>query len=224
MQQADMSNVCQARFRPPARAACLLRFEPGRRALSPHALLVLLGCLVLLAASGPVQATRDFMAAGVLLVAHEGDSAFVFLGRSRYRAWYEALAGRREVVASASGEQVRRQETAYETALRECFEESRGFLRPELLRDITDRTRFIRDGAIVLFFANIEKFLIADLMASPLPPGGGAFAEIADYAWVPVDHVLASGDEWVDDDTGRRILVRKELKSRLIRARQAGWI
>ena len=50
------------------------------------------------------------------------------------------------------------------------------------------------------------------------------FREIVDYAWVSVEAVLSSEDAFVVDDAGRRVQVRGRLKSRLVRARAAGWL
>lgn len=182
--------------------------------------------IAMLFISGPTTATPDFTAAGVLLVANESGSTFVFLGRDRYRHWYEMLAGRREFVLDSGAENGSRRETAYETALRECFEESRGFLKPDYLSDVTDSAELIRDGSFVFFRAEIEKFSVDEIMRAQIPDtvNRDAFREIADYAWVSVEAVLSSDDAFVVDDAGRRIQVRGRLKSRLVRARAAGWL
>jgi len=174
----------------------------------------------------PAGATREFVAAGILLVARDNGSVLVLLGRDRNRPWYEMLGGRRQLNSGIDNGHAREGETAYETAIRECFEESRGFLSPDVLRRATDPSRFIRDGGFVFFLGTIDEFRIARLEESPAPQsdGAAAFGEIADYAWVPVENVLASNDVQVTDSIGRRIKVRRQLKSRLTRAREAGWL
>jgi 8-oxo-dGTP pyrophosphatase MutT (NUDIX family) len=176
----------------------------------------------------PVQAsaTTDFTAAGVLLIANETGSTFVFLGIYRYRPWYEMLAGRREFVLDRGAGNGSRRETAYETALRECFEESRGFLKPDYLLGVTDPADFVRDASFVFFRANIEKFSVDEIMHAQIPDAvnPNAYSEIVDYAWVSVEAILSSDDAFVVDDAGRRIQVRGRLKSRLLRARAAGWL
>jgi 8-oxo-dGTP pyrophosphatase MutT (NUDIX family) len=176
--------------------------------------------------SAPTNATPDFTAAGVLLIANERGSTFVFVGRDRYRSWFEMLAGRRELVRDSGSGNSTRRETAYETALRECFEESRGFLKLEYLSDVTDSAGFIRDGSLVFFRAEIGKFSVDEIMRAQIPDtvNPDAFREIVDYAWVPVEAVLSSDDAFVVDDSGRRIQVRGRLKSRLAQARAAGWL
>ena len=182
--------------------------------------------IAMLFISAPTTATTDFTAAGVLLIAKANGSAFVFLGRDRYRHWYEMLAGRREFVLDSSAGNGSRRETAYETALRECFEESRGFLKPDYLLDVTDSAEFIRDGSFVFFRAETEKFSVEEIMRTQIPDtvNRDAFREIVDYAWVSVEAVLSSDDAVVVDDAGRRIQIRGRLKSRLVRARAAGWL
>jgi len=182
--------------------------------------------IAMLFISGPTTATPDFTGAGVLLIANERGSTFVFLGRDRYRPWYETLAGRREFVLDSGSRSGSRRETAYETALRECFEESRGFLKPDYLSDVTDSAELIRDGSFVFFRAEIEKFSVDEIMRAQIPDSVNpdAFREIVDYAWVSVEAVLSSDDAFVVDDAGRRIQVRGRLKSRLVRARAAGWL
>ena len=171
-------------------------------------------------------ASQEFKAAGILLVAEDDRSALVFLVRHRSRSWYEMPGGRRKTLGDAATDQDNRSESAYETAIRECFEETRGFLSPELLRRIVDPSRMIRDGGFILFVAKIGWFPLTDL---PAPADSGhedadAFREIADYAWVPVENVIASEGESVVDANGRVMEIRRQLKSRLLRARAAGWM
>lgn len=182
--------------------------------------------IAMLFISAPTTATPDFTAAGVLLIAHERGSTFIFLGRDRYRPWYEMLAGRREFIPDSGARNGSRRETAYETALRECFEESRGFLKPDYLLSVTNPADFMRDGSFVFFRAEIEKFSVDEIMRAqiPEPVNLDAFREIVDYAWVSAEAVLASDDAFVVDDAGRRIQVRGRLKSRLVQARAAGWL
>jgi len=182
--------------------------------------------IAMLFVSAQTVATSDFTAAGVLLIAKERGSTFVFLGRDRYRPWYETLAGRREFVLDSGAGNGSRRETAYETALRECFEESRGFLQPDYLLDVTDSAKFIRDESFVFFRAEIEKISVDEIMRAQIPDtvNADAYREIVDYAWVSVEAVLSSDDAFVVDDAGRRIQVQRRLKSRLVRARAAGWL
>jgi len=172
------------------------------------------------------SATADFNAAGVLIVARENGLAHILLGRDRFRPWYEMLAGSRESVPGESGGGVSRRETAYETALRECFEESRGFFKPDYLLGVTDSSKFIRDGSFVFFHAETDKFSVEQIRRAPIPDGVDAapFNELVDFTWVSVEAILSSIDAFVLDDTGRRIQVRRQLKPRLRRAREAGWL
>ena len=204
-------------FRPESN---VLRTGTSRRALVFMAVVGILFC------SPPCAATTDFTAAGVLLIANQNGSAFILLGRDRYRPWYEMLAGSRERVPDGGGADMSRRETAYETALRECFEESGGFLKPDYLLGVTDPAAFLRDGSFVFFRAEIEKFSSSEIKRQHLPEvaNSAAFREIVDYAWVSVEAVLSGNDAFVFDDTGRRIQVRRRLKHRLVQARAAGWL
>lgn len=185
-----------------------------------------IGILVTFSGASVDAATGDFTAAGILLIARENGSTYVLLGKDRRRGWYEMLAGGRETVATGEGGHTRRLETAYETALRECFEESRGFLKPEYLLSIVNPADFLRDEHLVYFHAEIEKVPVADLLSMPLPRSGNVlgFLEIGDYAWVSVETVLSAQDNFVLDDTGRRIQLRAQFRFRLDQARAAGWL
>lgn len=186
--------------------------------------------VVLCPMTAPAAANSDFMAAGVLLVALDDQSAgdqsvhdqssMVFLVRHRSRSWYEMPGGRRQSVSDKDGE------TAYETAIRECSEEVRGYLAPDMLRKAVDPSRYLRDGGFVFFVGKINQFPISEIvdlshLDDDLPSG---FREVADYAWVHVQSVLASTDGTVIDAHGRRITLRRQLKSRLQRAQAAGWL
>ncbi|MGD8790856.1 MAG: NUDIX hydrolase [Burkholderiales bacterium] len=174
----------------------------------------------------PVAASRDFVAAGIALVAKEEQSALIFLVKHHSRSWYEMPGGRRQMVEDARIERGKRSETAYETAIRECYEESGGFLSPEFLRRIVDPSRMMRDGGFVFFVAITDWFALSDLpgAADSGHENAHAFREIERYAWVPVKNVLASENATVVDADGRSLEVRRELKSRLMRAREAGWL
>ena len=187
---------------------------------------VLIAFIGMLFASAPSAATTEFTAAGVLLIAEKDGSTYILLGRDRFRPWYEMLAGSREVVADPDDDRESRRETAYETALRECFEESRGFLKPDFLLNVTDPAAFIRDGSFVFYRAQTEKFSVDEIVRAQIPDAANQdpFREIADYAWVSVEAVLSGSDAFVVDDVGRRIKVRRRLHSRLERARAAGWL
>jgi 8-oxo-dGTP pyrophosphatase MutT (NUDIX family) len=202
------------------RDANILRVGSSRR------LLVIIAFFGALFGSSPTAATTDFTGAGVLLVAFEDETAYVLLGRDRFRPWYEMLGGKREVVPERGEGRTSRRETAYETALRECFEESRGFLKPDYLLDVTDTAEFIRDGSFVFFRADIDKFSVDAIKRAQIPDNvnSSAFREIVDYSWVSAEAVLSSNDAFVVDDAGRRIQVRQSLKPRLRRARAAGWL
>ena len=173
----------------------------------------------------PAAVNSDFVAAGVLLVTLDDQSAhdqpsMVFLVRHRSRSWYEMPGGRRQSVGDKDGE------TAYETAIRECFEETRGYLSPDMLRKAVDPSRYLREGGFVFFVGKINRFPMSEIVDLPhqdddLPPG---FREVADYAWVKVQSVFASDDGTVIDAHGRRITLRPQLKARLQRAQAAGWL
>jgi 8-oxo-dGTP pyrophosphatase MutT (NUDIX family) len=172
----------------------------------------------------PIAATTDFSAAGVLLIAYENGSSLVFLGKDRYRPWYEMLAGSRDVVPVGNNES--RLETAYETALRECIEESRGYLKSEYLLSISNPAEFIRDGSFVFFRAGAKMFSVDDVRRMQIPADIDAspFREMVDYAWVSAEAVVSSSDSFVFDHAGRRVQIRPSLKLRLLRARAAGWL
>ncbi len=169
-------------------------------------------------AVSPAAATADFRAAGALLVTGEGQSSLVLLVKHRSRSWYEMPGGRRQ--SQSAGE--RGPDSAYETAIRECHEESRGVLSREMLRKAVDPARKLRDGGFVFFTGRIDPIGLDSLRQAPAPEAA-AFREIADFAWVAVESVLASDDDTVIDEEGRRIKVRSQLKSRLARARENGW-
>lgn len=196
-----------------------------RAQLSRHALVFVLFASVLLHAA-PGLATTEFNAAGVLPVARENGSTYVLLGRSWFRPWFEMLAGGREAAPGDAGQSTPRRETAYETAVRESFEESRGFLKPDYLRNVTDPGKFLRDGSFVFFGAEIDKFSIDEIKREPIPEvaNRAPFLELIDFAWVPVEAILLSNDVFVIDDNGRRIQVRPQLKPRLLQAQAAGWL
>ena len=174
----------------------------------------------------PAAATRDFMAAGILLVADDGQSPMVLLVRHHSRSWYEMPGGRRQVNSGAESGQDGRRETAYQTAVREVYEETRRYLSHDLLRTVVDASHNIRDGGFVFFVGKIDRFPVTGLPDTPRPndANASAFSEIADYAWVPVENVFAGDDTVVADADGRRIKVRRQLKSRLQQARAAGWL
>ena len=190
-----------------------------------HRPIVIIVWALLCLATVPAGATREFVAAGILLIANDGQSALVFLVKHHSRSWYEMPGGRRQSFVGTDDGQGKKRETAYETAIRECYEESRGFLSPNVLRKVTDSSQFIRDGEFVYFLGKIDRFSIASLEATSAPQSdsAAAFREIADYAWVPVEHVLTGDGVSVIDAAGRRIELRHQLKSRLTRARAAGW-
>ncbi|UCD67812.1 MAG: NUDIX hydrolase [Betaproteobacteria bacterium] len=171
----------------------------------------------------PALADQQFMAAGVLMVAEDKPSPLVFLVRHHSRSWYEMPGGRRQLVSGTDGE---RPETAYETAIREVFEETRGYLSPDQLREIVDPARSMHDRGFVFFFGSIEKFATSAIgeLAHLDDDNASAFREVADYAWVAVDRVLAGDGVTVIDVNGRSVDLRRELKSRLLRARAASWL
>ncbi len=188
-------------------------------------LCLVLSLVALWPMAAPAAADSDFVAAGVLLVAEDDQSAddqssMLFLVRHRSRSWYEIPGGRRQFVSDKDGE------TAYETAIRECFEETRGYLSPDILRKVVDPSRYLRDGGFVFFVGKIKQFPMSEIvdlshLDDDLPPG---FREVADYAWVNVQSVVTSTDGTVIDAHGRRITLRRQLKSRLERAQAAGWL
>ncbi len=178
---------------------------------------------MLLFATNPAAANGDFMAAGILLVAQGQQSTQVFLVKHHSRDFYEMPGGRRQLLQDVPE---KRRETAYETALRECHEETRGFLSQRLLLTVVDQSRSMRDGGFVFFVAEIDWFSLNEIPGAPAPTDESVsgFREIADYAWVPVANLLASDDATVLDIDGRQITVRRQLKSRLARVRDAGWL
>lgn len=187
----------------------------------------ILATLVLVfAAASPVAATSDFMAAGLMLVAGDRGAPLILLGRDRSRPWFEMPGGRRQQVSSPGENNAGRPETAYETAIREAYEESKGVLSRQLLRQATDPARFIRDDGFVFFLGEIDKVPVDRLVDAAAPDAAGAtgFDEVVDYAWVSVDSVLNGDGASVIDDAGRRIPLRRQLQSRLKRARAAGWL
>jgi 8-oxo-dGTP pyrophosphatase MutT (NUDIX family) len=169
---------------------------------------------------------QDYMAAGIALLARHEHSELIFLVRHHSRSWYEMPGGRRKLAGDTNSGQGERSETAYETALRECYEESRGFLLPEFLRGVVDPTRKIRDGEFVYFVAKIDWFSLTELPGEPDADHESthAFTEIVDYAWVPVTNVINSESGAVVDTNGRRLEIRRQLKSRLVQARAADWL
>ena len=183
----------------------------------------LLVIAVLCSMAMPAVAEQEFMAAGVLLVAQDEPSPLVFLVRHNSRTWYEMPGGRRQMVSGTDGE---RRETAYETAIREAFEETRGYLSPDQLRDIVDPSRSMRDRGFVIFFGSIERFPTSAIgeLAHLDDDSASGFREVADYAWAAVDSILASDGISVIDVNSRSVELRRELKSRLLRARDAGWL
>ena len=99
-------------------------------------------------------------------------------------------------------------------------------MRAELLRDVVDPARMLKDGGFVYFVARIEWF---ELSKIPAAPGASdetmrAFHEAVDFAWVPVTNVISSNDGTAVDLAGRRIVLRQQLKSRLLRAGASGWL
>lgn len=200
--------------------------RPSGRNPSPKQQCIQLLLVIAMLCSTAIPATaeeQEFMAAGVLLVAQDEPSPLVFLVRHHSRTWYEMPGGRRQLVSGTDGE---RSETAYETAIREAFEETRGYLSPDQLRDIVDPSRSMRDRGFVFFFGSIERFPVSAIgeLAHLDDDSASAFREVADYAWVAVDSILASDGISVIDVNGRSIELRRELKSRLLRARAAGWL
>jgi 8-oxo-dGTP pyrophosphatase MutT (NUDIX family) len=172
----------------------------------------------------PGLALDDFKAAGASLVSGEGQSRQVLLVKHHGRSWYEMPGGRRKFASAGPGGQGTVSETAYETAIRECHEESRSVLSLVLLRDSIDPSHQLRDGSFVYFVGTIDRVPADALRQVTIPRGSGAFGEIADYAWVDVDRVLVSESDVVIDSEGRSIRVRPQLSARLRRARGEGWL
>lgn len=192
---------------------------PGVIVVKEKSVYFILAFLGLCLAASHAAATSDFGAAGALLVTGDGQSPLVLLVKHRSRSWYEMPGGRRQTRSAGEGGL----DSAYETAIRECFEESRGMLSRELLRNAIDPARKLRDGGFVFFVGRVEPIAIERLRAAPVPEDA-AFREIADYAWVAVESVLGSDEDTVIDEEGRRIEVRAQLKPRLARARAKGWL
>ena len=174
----------------------------------------------------PAQAGEDYAAAGIALVARHENADLILLARHHSRSWYEMPGGRRKSADDTGSANVEHDETAYDTAIRECYEESRGFLRPELLRKIVDPARSLRDGGFVYFVAKIDWFALSELPAESDSDHENmhAFHEIVDYAWVPVTNIINSKDGTAVDSTGRRLEIRRQLKRRLIHAGTAGFL
>ena len=171
-------------------------------------------------------ADDDYAAAGIALIARHGSSDLIFLVRHHKRSWYEMPGGRRKLAGGANAGQGKQGETAYDTAIRECHEESRGYLSLEQLRAIIDPARRLQDGKFVYFVARIDWFALSEIPAAPDAKDESmrAFHEAADFAWVAVSRVIDSEDATAVDSTGRRIGIRRQLKPRLIRAVAAGWL
>jgi len=185
--------------------------------------------LVLVAMSyaiSPAQAGENYAAAGIALIARYGERDLIFLVRHHKRSWYEMPGGRRLTIDDTNSGRSQHDETAYDTAIRECYEESRGFLRPELLRDVVDPARRLQDDKFVYFVAKIKWFPLSELPAAPDANDESmrAFHEAVDFAWVPVTNVIESEDGTAVDLDGHRIELRKQLKPRLIRAGASGWL
>lgn len=168
-------------------------------------------------------ASQEFMAAGTLLVADKQPPALLLLVKHHSRSFYEMPGGRRQLTNGTDGE---RRETAHETAIREVFEETRGYLSPDDLRDVIDPSRSMRDGGFVFFLARVGRFPTSAMKETAHLDDDSAagFREVADYAWVAVESVLSGDGVSVIDIDGRTIELRPELKSRLVRARAAGWL
>jgi 8-oxo-dGTP pyrophosphatase MutT (NUDIX family) len=179
--------------------------------------------MVMLVCIPNATAREDFYAAGVMLIAHKDGSPYLLLGKPRGRQWYEFFAGRQGTTSDDHG---RRSETAYETALRETYEESRGYLSRDYLHEVMNEDQYLTDGGFVYFRAVIEPFAIEDMRVVPVPLSDTplAFTEISDYAWVNVDAIIASENAVVVDEAGRSIDVRPQLKGRVLRAREEGWL
>lgn len=176
-------------------------------------------CLMITGAA----ASQEFMAAGALLVADKEQPPLILLVKHHSRSFFEMPGGRRQMVERTGAE---RRETAHETAVREVFEELRGYLSPDYLREAIDPSRSMQDGGFVFFIARIDRFpttAIAELSRLDDDSSAG-LREVADYAWVSVESVFASSDETAIDANGHRIALRRQLKSRLERARAAGWL
>lgn len=184
---------------------------------------ILLLITVLSSMMVPAFAEREFMAAGALLVADEQQPALMLLVTHHSRSFYEMPGGRRQLVNGTDGE---RRETAHETAVREVFEETRGYLSPDDLREVIDPSRSMRDAGFVFFLARVDRFPTSAIkqIADLDDDSAAGFREVADYAWVTVESVLAGDGVSVTDVDGRTIELRPQLKSRLLRARAAGWL
>ena len=192
---------------------------PGVIVVKEKSVYFVLAFLGLSLAVSPAAATANFRAAGALLVTGDGQSSLVLLVKHRSRSWYEMPGGRRQTHSVDKGGP----DSAYETAIRECFEESRGMLSREFLREAIDPGRKLRDGGFVFFVGRVDPIALDSLRRAPVPEVA-AFREIADYAWVAIESILGSEDGTVIDEEGRRIRLRAQLKPRLASARAKGWL
>ncbi|NIO43219.1 MAG: NUDIX domain-containing protein [Burkholderiales bacterium] len=126
------------------------------RFISSRVLLLLALCSM----AAPVAAEEDFVAAGILLASQNQQPTMIFLVKHHSRLFYEMPGGRRQLISSPKGE---RRETAYETAIRECIEETRGHLSASLLQERVDPSRYLRDHGFVFFFGKIHRFTLSEL-------------------------------------------------------------
>nr|VFK36912.1 MAG: hypothetical protein BECKSD772F_GA0070984_100728 [Candidatus Kentron sp. SD]VFK40554.1 MAG: hypothetical protein BECKSD772E_GA0070983_100727 [Candidatus Kentron sp. SD] len=168
---------------------------------------------------------NEFFAAGMLPIAREDANSYVLLGKDRGRNHFETLSGKPEEVTSlAIGTGTK--ESAYETALRECVEETRGYWGRSFLANNSDEDKYINYNGFIFFKVEVPMVRLANFEKIGVPPNSkkwDVFREITEYAWVDVCDLISSDDNTVTSKAGKIISIHPALPAELEKANREGW-
>jgi len=172
-------------------------------------------------------ASEVFANAGMLIMVQNTNGTFVLLERDRDRDYFEFPGGTTEIAQSLTSQNTI-VESAYETALRETVEETRGYLGRRELMAASDPVKWrIEIDDFVIFRVKTEMFDLNNILSIKIPARNNGhwtpMLEIIDYAWVDINLILHSKLSKVVDTKGREIQVRSNLPEYIKLAKKKGW-
>ena len=171
----------------------------------------------------------DIKFAGMMLFANDNEKTYVLLGTTRkdknsIEMYYESLAGNPEEVSDLMGNK-KKDESLYEVALRECIEETRGYLGRSYLLKNSNEFEYIDNEDIRLFKLKVTFFEIKELKIIGVPYGEKwrVNKEMYDYVWVEVDVLAKSTDNNIKTKNGKNVTVHKKIPEQIKKAKAKGW-